>query len=123
MKKALYLLLLVLILIPTFVGCVNENNLDVDITNVYVYEESTEALKPTITFEENNQYTFMYSALSSYLPGGSYEISDEYVVLKTDDEPGYEYFFKIKGETLVFDSEKSSEMPSFANVPNGAIFK
>jgi len=123
MKKALYLLLLVLIFILTFVGCVNENNLDVDITNVYVYEESTETIKPTITFKENNQYTFIYSALSSYLPRGSYEISDEYVVLKTDDEPGYEYVFKIKGETLVFDSEKSSEMPSFANVPNEAIFK
>lgn len=45
-----------------------------------------------------------------------------YVMQELDDGK-YKYVFKIKDSTLIFNAKKSSEIPSFANVPHGAIFK
>ena len=122
MKKALFLLLSLVILVLLFVGCTNESNTKLDIARAYVYRESAEVMKPTIVLEENNRFIFTFSALSSYLPAGSCEVNSEYLFLKTDDEE-YEYVFKMKGDTLIFDAEKSSALPSFTDIPDGAVFE
>jgi hypothetical protein len=57
-----------------------------------------------------------------YIPVGTYEADDDNLILKTDDGK-YKYVFKIKDNTLIFSAKESSEIPSFANVPDGAIFK
>lgn len=60
--------------------------------------------------------------LSSYIAIGSYEVDYDNLVFKTDDGK-YKYVFKIKDNNLIFSATESSEIPSFANVPDGAIFK
>ena len=119
MKKRIYLLFATLILALSLIGCTNQEELGV---RAYVYEESAETIKPILTFLEEDQFTFTYSALSSYYPTGTYEIVDEVVFLKTMDEK-HEYVFRAGGENLLFDAEKSSDLPSFANLPDGAVFK
>ena len=121
MKRALYLLLLILIML-LFIGCANKSSADLDTSHDYIYMESTEAVKPSIRFGGNDQFQFTYSALSSYIAIGLYEVDDGYLFLKTDDG-AYEYVFKIEKGTLIFDAEKSSAIPSHANVPDGAVFK
>ena len=60
--------------------------------------------------------------LSSYYAIGSYEIDDGSLILKTDDGK-YKYVFKIEDNTLIFNEKESSEIPSYANVPDGAVFE
>ena len=122
MKRGLCLLLAMLLLLLLFTGCAKEENTEPDMTGTYKYEESTDVIKPAILLEDNSQFQFTYSALSSYRPIGTYEVDGEYLFLKTDDEK-YEYVFVIKEDTLIFDDEKSSELPSYANMPDGAVFK
>lgn len=62
------------------------------------------------------------SPLDSYMPRGSYEIKNHTLLLKTDDGE-QEYLFAIRGETLVFDATGSSALPSFADIPDGAVFQ
>ena len=56
------------------------------------------------------------------MPRGSYEIKNHTLLLKTDDGE-QEYLFAIRGETLVFDATGSSALPSFADIPDGAVFQ
>ena len=90
----------------------------------YEFEGSTEQIvKPYIALNEGNKFQFFYSPLSSYFPNGTYEVDDNHLILIPDDELHNKYVFEIVKETLVFDAEKSSEIPSFADVPNGSVFK
>ncbi|HEY5562385.1 MAG TPA: hypothetical protein VIK72_11640 [Clostridiaceae bacterium] len=88
----------------------------------YVLESSDEPLKPSVSIQEDSKFTFIYSGLSSYIGFGSYKIDNNNLILKTDDNK-YKYVFEMKNDTLIFNSEKSSAIPSFANMPNGAVFK
>lgn len=102
-------------------GCSNHSNANLSVRS-YVLEESKEVVKPSISLEKNNKFSFTCSELSSYIGLGSYEIDKDELILKTDDGKN-QYIFSIKDETLVFNAEKSSEIPSFANIPNGAVFR
>jgi hypothetical protein len=88
----------------------------------YVMQASKEPVKPIVSLEDSNKFTFTYSALSSYIAIGSYEVDDDNLILKTDDGK-YKYIFKIKDNALIFNAKESSQIPSFANVPDGTIFE
>lgn len=89
----------------------------------YIMEESEEVAKPTIQLKNGNKFIFNYSPLSSYMAIGSYEVDDNSnLILKTDDEE-FQYVFKIKEKTLIFNLEESSQMPSYVKIPDGSIFK
>jgi hypothetical protein len=75
-----------------------------------------------VSLEDGNRFTFTYSLLSSYYAVGSYEIDDGNLILTTDDGEN-KYVFKIKDKTLIFNAKESSEIPSYANVPDGAVFE
>lgn len=124
MKKVHFTKFLLLILICFLVGCSNdakstEQNIPI---RDYVMQESEEPIKPTLSLKDGNRFIFIYSALSSYIAIGSYEIDDNNLVLKTDDGK-YKYVFKIKDGNLIFSAKESSAMPSYANVPDGALFE
>ena len=126
MKKLFYMkcLLLLMVLTWTLIGCSNNSKTTDQSISVgtYIMEESEEVIKPVVSLQADNKFTFTYSMLSSYLPIGSYEVDNGNLILKTDDNK-YKYVFKIKDNSLIFNEKESSEMPSFANVPNGAIFE
>lgn len=89
----------------------------------YIMEKSEEVAKPTVQLKEDNKFIFNYSVLSSYIAIGSYDVDDDSnLILKTDDGK-FQYVFKIKGKTLIFNLEESAEMPSYVNIPDGSIFK
>jgi len=96
-----------------------EQNLPV---RTYVMNGAEDFLDPTVSLEDNNRFTFFYSALSSYIAMGSYEIEDDKLILKTDDGMN-EYVFKIENETLIFNAGESSKLPAYAKVPDGAVFE
>ncbi|HOC08125.1 MAG TPA: hypothetical protein PKN88_01200 [Bacillota bacterium] len=124
MKKLLSMMLLLLVLAWVFVGCSKTPKTAVQNIPVgtYIMRESKEPAKPTVSLEDGNRFTFTYSLLSSYYAIGSYEIDDGNLILKTDDGE-YKYMFKIKDNTLIFNAKESSEIPSYANVPDGAAFE
>jgi len=107
-----------------FAGCSSDTKSNGENISVraYIMQESEEPLKPTVLLEDNNKFSFTYSALSSYIAMGSYEVHDGSLILKTDDGK-YKYVFKIEDGNLIFNAAESSELPSYANVPDGAIFE
>lgn len=97
---------------------------------VFTYREH-EYDSPVLTLLSDHRFSFSFSALSSYLPIGTYEENDTEVVLHTDDGK-YTYTFRKKGDTLIFDAACSSAIPVFVYsaggpakkaVPDGAVFR
>lgn len=124
MRKMIFAKFLLLVLAWVLVGCSGSpKTADQYIpAGNYIMQESEEPSKPTVSLEDGNRFTFTYSLLSSYYAVGSYEIDDGNLILKTDDGE-YKYVFKIKDNTLIFNAKESSEIPSYANVPDGAAFE
>lgn len=96
----------------------------------YTYGKSDNFIAPYVNLQKNGKFYFFYSPYSSYMCVGTYDMSNEELVLKTDDGI-YTYVFKIDGENLIFDADNSSPLQKFkpaANteaispVPDGAIF-
>lgn len=99
----------------TLVGNVNENAQDESVAGATV---------PTIHLNfEDKSFSFSYNALSSYLPMGTYEMTDKKLVLKTDG--GKEtYFFNRRDEKYIFDFKASIGLDGdFCKyVPDGTEF-
>ena len=88
----------------------------------YLFENTDEPFNARVSLQESNMFIFNYSPISSYFAHGSYEIANNNLILRTGDGENV-YTFRIDGETIIFDAEKSSIIPSYAKVPNGAIFE
>lgn len=90
----------------------------------YEMKSSEEPLKPYVILEEGQRFQMMYSALSSYIPVGTYEMKGDSVVLTTEDGKRH-YTFQINGDTLVFQKDKSSsvKLGKEEAVPDGAVFR
>lgn len=93
-----------------------------DNSRVYVYRDSEEEIiKPGFVLQENGMFSMTFSAVSSYIGVGKYELTDETLSLYTDDGD-FEYHFDVTKEGFAFDAEKSSDMTWFAQIPDGALF-
>lgn len=98
----------------------------------YVFHESVDPMKPTIRLSKKEEtFQFSYSAFSCCFAIGRYELTDEELILRTDDGVNT-YVFRVSGDTLVFDASRSSAIPEFAYasgaepqspVPDGAVFR
>lgn len=91
---------------------------------VYSYRDAESALewdKPGFTLYEDGTFYFYFSAISSYVGLGTYELDGDTLVLATGDG-NYEYCFTADGEAYVFDGEHSSKVTHFAEIPDGARF-
>lgn len=98
----------------------------------YFFSDSADPMDPTIQLnEKDHSFQFIYSALSSYIAAGKYELTDKFLTLRTEDG-SYTYVFKVKDEGFVFDGAKSSKIPEYkysatssdteCPVPDGAVF-
>ncbi|MBQ2912020.1 MAG: hypothetical protein IJE55_07025 [Clostridia bacterium] len=93
-----------------------------DNSRVYVYRDSEEkVIKPSFVLQKNGTFSMTFSAVSSYIGVGKYELTDETLSLYTDDGD-FEYHFDVTEEGFAFDGEKSSDMTWFAKIPDGALF-
>jgi len=122
LNKSICRVAAVVLLLVLLVGCSGKSSTGLQIRQ-YLFEESADAFKPSVTLYEDNKFSFMYSALSSYIPTGSYEIDQDSLILKPDDGMSNKYVFEITDGALVFKAEESTEIPQFASVPDGAVFK
>ena len=121
MKRIFYIACLTIIATVMLVACSNSQDVILPY-GTYTLEASEDIIKPTIELGEDGKFTFVFSALSSYVGYGAYEIKDNHLELKTDDQQ-YTYIFDIVNKTLVFDTDSSSQITGIATISNGAIFK
>lgn len=88
-KKSVILILFLIVLSYALVGCSKSSKMNRQQVSVgtYVMQESKEPVKPFVSLEDNNKFIFTYSALSSsYIPSGSYEVDNDILTLKTEDD-------------------------------------
>lgn len=118
----------ILLLLIVFTGCTNNSEMTTVINGKYILQSNVEANEklPYINISDN-EITFYYDPLSSYIPIGTYIIRDNLLMMKTNDEK-YNYTFQIKGDVLIFQEDMSSEIKltneKFGNnVVNNAEFK
>lgn len=96
----------------------------------YSHKQSNDFAKISLN-TETKRFSFSYSLFSSYLPSGTYEEYDEYIIMKTDDGKNT-YTFKKDGDKLILDAFQSSPLPSYKYstdgkeepcLSNGAVFE
>ena len=100
---------------------------------VLVCEESPDFKNPTILLSPyGNRFQFNWSMLSSYIAMGTYEVTEDELILTTDDELQNVYVFEKTFAGYRFVEEKSSRIPRYkysqggeaeSPVPDGALFK
>ena len=100
----------------------------------YRYESSEDPIKPTILLSQTDDtFQFTYSALSSTIAAGRYELTDDTLTLICDDS-AKTYVFRVQNaDEFVFDASRSSPIPEYrysvedqnvrSPVPHGAVFR
>lgn len=114
------------------------NGIITDADMMFVFPNSADPSTPTIrlgTTEDNlwqKHFTFTWSAFSSEIATGTYELNDYELVLTTLSTLPKQYYFRRDGNNLIFIEEKSSRIPSYryeqggeliCPVPDGAVFE
>lgn len=109
MKKTLISLSIVL-LVFCLSGC-NSNNDKATIKNgTYILEQiGTEYNNLACVTISDDDLSFSYDLLSSYLPYGNYTIKNDILTMTTADDK-YKYVFKIDGDSLFFQKNESSSV-------------
>jgi hypothetical protein len=96
-----------------FLTACNSNN---DTTTIkdgtYILEqketETETVILPNVTIS-NNDISFTYDYLSSYLPYGTYTIEGDMLTMITNDRK-YKYVFYVDGDKLIFQKNESSRV-------------
>jgi len=107
-----------------------ENNAVALYTDVLTYKNPNELFPAAIYLTDSGLFTFNYSSLSSNVPMGRYEITNEKLILNADNGDVY-VFSKVDGG-YTFDAEASAKLPeykisgdsneTYSPVPDGAVF-
>lgn len=108
------------------------NMMDQSVTAEAVYQYKSDKDTATLNLStEDKACSFSFSLLSSYFPVGTYEETNESLVMKSNDGKN-KYTFRKEDGKLIFVAAQSSEMPKYsyasgANaevcVPDGAVFE
>lgn len=123
-----------------YFGIANEKNEEYTIekakefnTEAYVFYDSVDMISPSLVLNTDEKTaTFYYSAFSSYIGYGTYEIKDNQLILTSNDSMNKVFVFEIDGDCLIFKASESSEIPRYkyssgaepqSPVPDGAIFE
>lgn len=103
-----------------------------DAYTTYTFADSVDFMKPKITLsQDTNTFQFTFSAFSSYLPVGTYDLTDDTLTLRTADGENV-YVFHAQENGFAFDAAQSSPIPQYkyseasketqSPVPDGARF-
>lgn len=98
----------------------------------YIFRDSADPLNPIISLSSySDKFQFAYSAYSSYMPVGTYELTEDTLTLRTDDGENV-YVFHVQENGFAFDAAQSSKIPKYrysafaiqteSPVPDGAVF-
>lgn len=100
--------------------CPDRGTESAELIRAYMFEESTDVIKPSIALFDDGTFQFTFSALSSYLGYGYYEIEGKQLTLNTSDGK-YHYVFDMIEKDLIFDAEASSVQTWSSGLYDGAI--
>lgn len=103
-----------------------------DAYTTYTFADSVDFMKPKITLsQDTNTFQFTFSVFSSYLPVGTYDLTDDTLTLRTADGENV-YVFHAQENGFAFDAAQSSPIPQYkysgasketqSPVPDGARF-
>lgn len=106
--KSVSISLILVLLLPFLSACDTRNNTIIVKDGTYLLENTgvKAVLFPSVTISDDN-ITFTYDALSSYLPIGTYTIKDDILTMITNDGK-YKYVFQVDGDKLLFKENESS---------------
>lgn len=108
MKKVLILIIVISTMLISSCGT-SDNKIVLNEGDYFLKTTDYETIfLPTINLD-NDKFTFSYDTLSSYLPVGSFEISENKLILKTDDNK-YKYVFRIEDKSLFFIKSESLDV-------------
>ncbi|MBR4961705.1 MAG: hypothetical protein IKY52_12485 [Clostridia bacterium] len=79
-------------------------------------------LLPSVTLYEDGTFSFFFSLISSYFGHGTYTLTEDRLVLETDDGYDLTYVFAVSNDTLVFDADASSDVLWYSGIKDGTIF-
>lgn len=116
MKNVFLTILSALIITLVSVGCGRNPEKTLPI-GTYEAVEHNQPMAPNIVLKEDNECIFNYSMLSSYVPIGTYKIENDELIMSTDDGK-YIYTFNILDNNLVFNKEKSADIPLIRSSEN-----
>ncbi len=89
----------------------------------YVFTDSPEPYGGAgLSLYDDGTFTFTFSVISSYFGYGTYETDGGRLTLNTSDGK-FTYVFDMVDDTLVFDTEVSSEQTWFSGMYDGAVFE
>ena len=126
-KKAVYSTLLTLLLICAFLsGCVNGKS-SISAGTYVMQGVSEDFLAPRITFDpEDSSFSFAYDLLLSYLPHGTFTVSDRKLRAATEDGK-FVYVFEVVDDSTLRFVQSGSSLTTMTSgdlaVNDGAEFK
>jgi hypothetical protein len=108
LMKRVSIILIMALLLSFLTACSTSNNTTTLKDGIYLLEHTgvKTVLFPSVTISDDN-ITFTYDFLSSYLPIGTYKIKDNILTMITDDGK-YKYVFQVDGDKLLFKENESS---------------
>ncbi len=102
-------------------------------TETYIFYDSVDIISPSLVlYPDEKTAMFTYSAFSSFYGYGTYEIMNNQLILKNDENAGNNFVFDIAENCLIFNASESSRIPKYkygthakpqSPVPDGAIFE
>lgn len=102
-------------------------------TEAYIFYDSVDMISPSLVLNTDEKTaTFCYSGFSSYIGYCTYEITDNRLILTSNDDFRRTYVFEVRENCMVFVAEESTKIPEYnygedigkaCPVPDGAIFE
>ncbi len=118
-------ILLAILCLLTFISCEKKINVkestDTDKSYTWISDDGDYAHSATVTLFDDGTFRFDFSPLSSYIGIGEYSTQDNKLVLETDDGD-YTYTFEMSEDSLIFDSENSSDNTWYSGFENESVF-
>ncbi len=118
-------ILLAILCVLTFVSCEtnakNKDDTDADKTYTWTSDDGEYTHSAAVTLYDNGTFQFVFSPLSSYIGVGEYSKQDDKLILETEDGE-YTYTFDMSENSLIFDSENSSDNTWYSEFEDGAVF-
>lgn len=88
-------------------ACSFQNNVEELSTGKYVMQNAEDEDWAWVLLEDENQFQFNRNIATSYIPMGTYFVENDELLLTVNENEIYK--FKIKGNTLIFESGKYAE--------------
>jgi len=85
----------------------------------YICKDTVDFIAPSIAlYPESRKFMFTVSGLSSNIPMGTYEMTEDKLTLDVSGNNDV-YVFKVNGNNLYFDAENSSDLPRYKYSQDG----